>query len=76
MKSGVLGSYVPKPIKAADDEKDWRTSGYVTPVKDQGKCGSCWAFSAIAAMEHLNRFWNKELVDFSEQQLVDCVSGP
>lgn len=59
----------------APDAKDWRDDGILNPVKDQGNCGSCWAFAAVGSVEAAWARSTNTLHSLSEQELVDCGAG-
>ncbi|KAI9108958.1 hypothetical protein K1719_020263 [Acacia pycnantha] len=69
---GGNGTFMYEKFDRVPPSVDWRKKGAVTAIKDQGQCGSCWAFSAVAAVEGINQIKTKKLVSLSEQELVDC----
>ncbi|KAM3289601.1 low-temperature-induced cysteine proteinase [Capsicum chacoense] len=64
--------YLPKVGEKLPESVDWRKKGALVDIKNQGSCGSCWAFSAVAAIESINQITTGELISLSEQELIDC----
>jgi cathepsin F len=71
----AMANFEPTIVKvknAAPDAWNWKDQGVVSDVKDQGSCGSCWAFSTMGNLEGLYALEKGVVKTFSEQQLVDC----
>lgn len=79
MRSSDLNSFLPDNYKnnlKLAEFKDWRTEGnFVTPVKNQGHCGSCWTFSSTGCLESAWAIHRGELVSLAEQQFIDCAGN-
>jgi cathepsin L len=74
-KNGANVHTAPENLSALPTTVDWTSAGAVTPVKNQGNCGSCWSFSTTGALEGAYKIKYGNLLSFSEQQLVSCDVG-
>lgn len=73
--SATRADFVSQKNVSVPDNWDWRQNGGVSPVKDQGNCGSCWTFSTVGCLESAHLIKYDTLATYAEQQLVDCAGA-
>lgn len=73
---GMLSSLQPLPKHQLPASVDWRDQGVVTAVKNQGGCGSCWAFAATETVESAYARATGDLVELAPQAFVSCMANP
>ncbi|XP_066599410.1 cathepsin O-like isoform X2 [Prorops nasuta] len=66
LKRAVAASAIPTKV-------DWRAKGVISPVRSQGSCGACWAFSTVEVIESMFAIQNGSLRLFSIQEMIDCA---
>ena len=77
--TGHQANSMPSPLSSSDDKADppvkklWTNEDAVTPVKNQGSCGSCWTFGAVGGLESRYKELSGTLRNFAEQEYLDCV---
>jgi len=75
LASGVSAPHIAPEAMDVPTSYDWRSRNVVTPVKNQGQCGSCWTFSTTGNIESLYAIAGKGLIGLSEQEIVDCSTA-
>lgn len=80
MRGGIVPDVTDEPTFIEEDNLkesvNWVTEGAVTDVKNQKKCGSCWAFGTTPSLEAAHWKATGELLNLSEQQIISCTSPP
>lgn len=74
-RSNNLNAHLVDEAKAIPQAVDWRNRDVVTPVKDQGRCGSCWTFAAAETLESHTAIATGQLNELSQQHIIDCVAN-
>jgi C1A family cysteine protease len=72
LRDKILIAKIVGTCSASVSSFDWRQNNGATPVRDQGPCGSCWAFGTLGAFEGSYRIKNNLIIDSSEQDILDC----